>query len=308
MSERIKKGIIFSLFTALISGFSIFYNKFVVIGDIDPLILNIIKNGGVAFLLSFILLMSPQKIKLHKLSFNQWKKLLLIGLIGGSIPFVLFFEGLRQVQAVNANLIHKTLFIWVAVLAIPVLGEKLNIWQIVGYLIIAWSNLFIGGFTGFLANRGEIMIFAATLLWSSENIVAKIALRDIDSGIVAWGRMFIGSIFLIILAVTQNKLLLLTRVTTIQLLSLSVSILFLTGYVVCWFKALRLAPATVVTSVLILATPITNILTALLITHNLPQIQLVNVITTSFGLSLIILLSSLINKLKLQNAKAKANA
>ena len=294
-----KKGIIFAIITAVISGFSIFYNKLIIVKGIDPLIFNIIKNGGVALILSCFLLTITERKKIFTLKPSQWKKLLVIGFIGGFLPFVLYFEGLKSVAPTNANLIHKTLFIWVAMMAVPILKEKLSILQTAGYLIVAWSNLFIGGLTDFSGNSGEIMILAATILWSVENIIAKIALKDIESGIVTWGRMFIGSIFMILLAITQNKLILITRLNPSQVLPIGGSVLLLTGYVYFWFKALKFAPATIVTSVLILATPITNILSAIFITHNLPQIQIVHALFTLFGLTLITLLFPYLGKRKI---------
>lgn len=293
MQNNIKKGIILALVTAFISGFSIFYNKLVITKGIDPLIFNLIKNGGVGLILSALLITSRRLPKLTKLPLYQWKKLIVIAFVGGSIPFLLFFEGLRTVSATNANLLHKTLFIWVAAMAIPVLGERLNIWQIVGYWLVAWSNLFMGGFSGFSGSVGELMILGATLLWSLENVIAKITLKDIDSNIVAWGRMFIGSLILLAIAVSQDKLILFTRLTLEQFLQVAPSIVFLTGYVVTWYKALKFAPATVVASVLILATPITNLLSTVFITHNLPQPQFINLIFTVVGIALISLISRL---------------
>jgi len=303
-----KKGIIFAIITAVISGFSIFYNKLIIVKGIDPLIFNIIKNGGVALILSCFLLTITERKKIFTLKPSQWKKLLAIGFIGGFLPFVLYFEGLKSVAPTNANLIHKTLFIWVAMMAVPILKEKLSILQTAGYLIVAWSNLFIGGLTDFSGNSGEIMILAATILWSVENIIAKIALKDIESGIVTWGRMFIGSIFMILLAITQNKLILITRLNPSQVLPIGGSVLLLTGYVYFWFKALKFAPATFVTSVLILATPITNILSAIFITHNLPKMQLINIVTTFIGLLFITLLTPIVRNLKSQMLDLKSKS
>ncbi len=303
-----KKGIIFAIITAVISGFSIFYNKLIIVKGIDPLIFNIIKNGGVALILSCFLLTITERKKIFTLKPSQWKKLLVIGFVGGFLPFVLYFEGLKSVASTNANLIHKTLFIWVAMMAVPILKEKLSILQTAGYLIVAWSNLFIGGLTDFSGNSGEIMILAATILWSVENIIAKIALKDIESGIVTWGRMFIGSIFMILLAITQNKLILITRLNPSQVLPIGGSVLLLTGYVYFWFKALKFAPATIVTSVLILATPITNVLSAIFITHNLPKMQLINIVTTFIGLLFITLLTPIVRNLKSQMLDLKSKS
>lgn len=284
MNHKTKIGIISAVIAAAISGISIFYNKLVIVKGIDPLIFNILKNGGVAIILSLLLLTIPRKQTLTHLSSKTWKKLLFIGLIGGSIPFILFFEGLKYTSSLNATLIQKSLFIWVEVAAIPILGEKLSKWQVLGYLTIAWSNLFIGGFTGFKLDAGEMMILTATLFWTAEVILAKITLKDTDNLIVSWGRMFFGSIILIVVAAVSGKLPLILFIKPEQLVTTAGSTILLTGYVTFWFKALKYAPATVVTSVLILATPITNILSAIFLTHIFPQVQILNLLGTTAGI------------------------
>jgi drug/metabolite transporter (DMT)-like permease len=284
MTGNIKKGIIFSFLTAGISGFSIFYNKLVITQGIDPLIFNLLKNGGVALVISFLLIPINKFPDIKKLTMRDWQKLILIGIIGGSIPFILYFEGLKTVSAINANLIHKTLFIWVAAMAIPYLGEKVNVWQVIGYLLVAWSNLFIGGFSGLKGSTGELMILAATILWSLENIIAKVTLKNIDSHIMGWGRMIFGSLILVFIAFFQGKLWLIASIPGNLILPTVGSIILLSGYIITWYKALKLAPATVITSVLILATPVTNILTAVFISHNFPQVQLVNLVFTTLGI------------------------
>ena len=50
----------------------------------------------------------------------------MIGVIGGSVPFILFFNGLAMASAPSAAFIHKTLFVWVVLLAVPFLGERLG--------------------------------------------------------------------------------------------------------------------------------------------------------------------------------------
>lgn len=306
MNKLIYHGIILSLIAAAISGLSIFYNKLVVVSGIDSLIFNIIKNGGVALLLSSLFIGSKYTIELKKISINSWIKLITIGIIGGSIPFVLFFQGLTLTSAVNANLIHKTLFIWVALLALPLLSEKLSRLQIIGYLLVFASNFFIGGFTGFSLAKGETLILIATLLWALENVIAKKTLKDINPILVSWGRMFFGTIVLLIIALIQGKLALFQSLNTSQILPIAGSILLLTGYVLSLYSALKKAPATLVTSILVIATPITNILTSLFITHTFPQIQVFNSLGTVLGIILIILFTPLINRIILMRLKTAA--
>lgn len=279
-----KRGILFALLTACISGVSIFYNKLVVVKGIDSTVFNIFKNGGTALIISALILTTSSKNQFSSLKRNQWLKLLLIALIGGSIPFILFFEGLRSVPAINANLIHKTLFIWVALLAIPFLREKLTALQILGYILILISNVFIGGFKGFILNGAEGMILIATLFWSVENVIAKIALKDTPVKFVVWGRMFLGTLLLLGYALYSHKLGLLTTVTPAQYVPILGSVFLLTGYVLSWYKSLSLAPATVVSAILVLATPVTNILSGVFITHVLDINQVINGVLTVGGI------------------------
>lgn len=298
MKTKLSQGILLAILAAIVSGFSIFYNKLVLVKGIDPLIFNVLKNGGVALLLSGLLVMRGQLPKLLSLSKKQWLKLWLIAIIGGSLPFVLYFEGLQSVSAINANLIQKTLFIWVAMLAVPFLGERLSKIQIIGYSVVAWSNLFIGGFSGISWSRAEAMILIATLLWSLENIIAKITLKDLDSTLVVWARMFLGGVILTSIALFQGKIGLLIKVHPDQLLVICGSIALLTMYVRFWYKALALAPATLVTSILILATPITNVLSAVFVTHAIAMPQLINLIGTALGLYLVTLFSKALGNTK----------
>lgn len=289
MNLQTKKGILFAVIAACISGFSIFYNRLIIVKGIDPLIFNIVKNGGTAIILSILLFSLPQRKNLFNLPGKTWVKLFFIGLIGGSIPFILFFEGLKTTSAINANLIQKSLFVWVTLAAIPLLAEKLSRWQLVGFFLVFVSNFFLGGFSGFKFNQGEFLILLATLFWTVEIIMTKIILRGTHNLIVSWGRMFLGSLVLIFSAALWGKLPLLAQVKTDQILAVSGSVLLLTGYVTCFFKALKHAPANIVTGVLILATPITNVLSAIFITHSLPQMHLLNFVGTVLGIILITL-------------------
>ena len=49
-----------------------------------------------------------------------------VACIGGSVPFVLFFEGLARRRRDAGRFIHKTLVVWVALLAVPLLRERLG--------------------------------------------------------------------------------------------------------------------------------------------------------------------------------------
>src|SRR3972149_7017197 len=121
----VKSGYYLVLATALVSGISIFMNKWAVEG-LNPYLFTWSKNILVAvFLFSMILLMREWS-DLKEVKAKQWLLLISIGLVGGSIPFLMFFKGLQMTSAANASFIHKTMFIYVAILAAIFLKERIS--------------------------------------------------------------------------------------------------------------------------------------------------------------------------------------
>ena len=116
------KGFLLVLGTAFISGLSVFVNKFG-IAVINPYIFTGLKNIIITLLIiSWLLMMKDWKI-LKNLKQKQWLLLILIGLVGGSVPFLLFFKGLSMTSGVQAAFMHKTMFIYIAILAFIFLKE-----------------------------------------------------------------------------------------------------------------------------------------------------------------------------------------
>lgn len=242
------KGIFLALVTSIISGIAIFYSK-IAVHKIDPLVLTTSRNFYVAiiFLAGFLLMGKWKEIK--NINRKQTFQLLLIGLIGGSIPFFLFFTGLSMINAQLGNLIHKTLFVWVGLLSVIFLKEKFNIIYLISYLLV-----FLGTFAftkiNFHFGLGEMLVLVATLLWSVENIIAKKALKDISSELVGLSRMGVGSIILLITTFVSGKGSILLHLNQNQILTIIIGGSILAFYVYFWYKALKFAPASLVTLVL----------------------------------------------------------
>lgn len=267
-----KQGIFLAFTTAVISGVAIFYNKVFLLSGIDPLVFNILKNGGVAIILLGILFSTGTINSLRKYSRTTLLQLLSIGIIGGGIPFYLFFTGLQQISAIQANFIHKTLFLWVAILAVPFLKEKLSWKLLLTYSIIAAITLFTNGLPKFTFSQGELFILGATLLWSIEQIIAKKTLTHVPAKAVAFFRMFIGTcVLLFIFPFTKDISALI--IPQQMILPVIGSIILLSAYVLTWYHALAKAPASIVSSILILATPVTTLLSVGLLNQPLSLTQ-----------------------------------
>ncbi len=269
---RYIKGFKLALITAGFSGVAVFLNSLTVKAVGDALMFTTIKNLGVAIILGIILLRQSAKGR-REIDWQQvkanWGKLLLIGIIGGSLPFYLFFKGLMIMNPVTGALIHKTLIFWVALLALPMLKEKISLKQWLALGVIFSSNFLIGGLPVLKFGVGELMILGATFLWAIENIIAKKVLRKLSAEVVAGARMIIGSALLLGAVIMSGKMGLIFNLNSSQWLMTGVSIFMLTGYVLSWYKALKLAPVTLVATVLTLGTVITNGLSVVFITHSL---------------------------------------
>jgi drug/metabolite transporter (DMT)-like permease len=194
---------------------------------------------------------------------------LLIGVIGGSVPFYLYFTGLSSIPAINSAIIHKTLVFWVVLLAIPFLKEKISANTIFAVLILFLSNFLIGGFKGFQFSKGEFFILIATIFWAVENVLAKKILSDVSPTIMTAFRMVVGSIILISVTFifTPSSVNNGISLSYTQWFWLILTVTTLMGYVIVWYRALKLESAVTVTSILVSSTIVTNTLSAIFLTH-----------------------------------------
>ncbi len=285
MNNTIRKGIYFAFATSIISGVSIFLNKFAVAAIKPPLFFTTTKNIVVGLMLVSVIIALRKLPQIRTLQKKDIVRLIMIGLVGGSLPFYLFFTGLASVPAASAAIIQKSLVVWVAILAIPFLKEKFSLFSILAVSLLFIGNNYIGGFKGFSFSSGELMIGGATMLWAVENVIAKKALKNIDADIVSAARMGLGAIVLLgaTLLTAPSSLTSILSFDTTQWFWLGITSMLLVGYVMVWYRALALAPATTVTAILVFSTVITNVLSAIFVTHTWTEVMGIQVLLISVG-------------------------
>ena len=245
-------GIGLAFGTAAISGVAVWLNSSALRSVGDPAVYTTLKNLVAAVVHVAIAGAMGHRAEVRRLDRGRWGRLMVIGVIGGAVPFLLFFTGLSMATAPGAAFIHKTLFLWVALMAVPLLGERIGVIQVTALgILLVGQTLLVMPSAGGAFGVGEVMILAATLLWSIEVIVAKRVLVDVSPTVVGAARLGFGLVVLGGYLVVTGKLALLTTLTPQAGAWVLLTGLLLAGYVGTWFAALSRAPATVVTAVLV---------------------------------------------------------
>lgn len=276
------KGEKLVLLTAIISGVSIFLNAFGVKG-INPYIFTGAKNLLVGVLILSIILLIGNWNKIKNLSFKDWKSLTIIGLIGGSIPFLLFFKGLQLMAPSNASFIHKTMIVWVSVLAIIFLKEKLDRKIVIGSLLILIGNFLLLKIISFEISTGLILVFLAAMFWSAEIILSKKALAKMDGNTVAFGRMLFGTIFILAFLVATGQTSGILALNSQQMIWILITSGLLLGYVLTFYNGLKTVKASTAVAILSIGAVITSILNLIFLDHILTLLQISGIILLVIG-------------------------
>ena len=185
-------------------------------------------------------------------SIVDWLSLAYVGIVGGGLAFVLFFNGLAATTAPSAAFLRDTLVIWVAFLAVPILHERLRWWNVGAVVFLVAGEIVTSGGVGRLQlDHGELLVLASSLLWAVEVVVAKRLLCTVTPGTLAVIRMGVGSITLVVYLAVTGTLHELLSFNAGQVGWILLTGMLLAAYVGTWMTALARARALDVTSVLV---------------------------------------------------------
>jgi drug/metabolite transporter (DMT)-like permease len=248
---------------ALVSGVAVFVNGIAVRHFDDATVYTTAKNlwAGVILALALVAVPIHDERRAASVHRSSWPWLAVVAVIGGAVPFVLFFEGLAVATSTDAAFIHKTLVVWVAAGAAVVLRERLRPAHLVAIGLLVVGHVVVsGGVTLAGAGRGEALILVATLLWALEVLVVKRLLETVPARHLAVVRMLGGSAVLLGWLAVRGELGALAGFTSGQWWWIAVTGTTLAAFVSLWYRALAAAPATDVTAVLVAGAVVTAIL------------------------------------------------
>ena len=258
LRKAVGPGILLVLLTVLISGVSNFVNFYAVQGTSSDTFIAV-RNAAVAgLLLPFALLLGRTGVS--KLSRRDWLKLGTIGLVGGAIPFLLFFRGLQLAGtsgAATATFGYRTLFLMAALFGIVFLKERLSPRIAVAAALLLAGNVLLLSLTSPIWTDGTAYVLAATALWAGEYTLSKQTLRNVPSTTVAFARMGFGGVFLLGYIAVSGQLGTVAAFGGAQWEWVFLSAVLLVGYVTTWYAGLRTVDLSVATAMLVLAFPIT---------------------------------------------------
>jgi len=283
------RGMLLILATAIISGVAIFVNKKFGVNGIDPYIFTSLKSVIVALMITASLVMARDKNLLKQPSSKQWIQLVLgVGLIGGAIPFLLFFKGLSLTSAAHAAFIHKiAMAIFIFILAVPFLKEKISQRLWIGIIILTFSNIFLLILSNPKINlSGFFFILAATVFWAGENVLSKHLLKSLPSRVIIWARMTFGSIFIVFFLLATGQVHLVASLNLPQIGWTFVSAMILCAYVTTWYTGLKYVKISVAATILMIGSAITSILVILSSGQEITVVQsvatLINILIIGF--------------------------
>ncbi|MDE3146711.1 MAG: DMT family transporter [Acidobacteriota bacterium] len=275
-------GIYVAAITAVVSGVSIFVNSYGVKDVPSPLVYTTAKNLVAAALLIAAwyggararrqreragagvrgprAVTSPRSMATAT-SVRRWLALAYVGVVGGGLAFVLFFDGLARSDPAAAAFWRDTLVLEVALFAVLILKERIRWWNLLALALLVGGEVAATGGVGHLAARpGEIDVMASSALWAIEVIVARWLLRDTSPSMVASTRMGVGTLTLLVVVGASGHWNQLTTLDARQLTWIAATGALLALYVATWMTALARTRALDVTSVLVGAALITWVL------------------------------------------------
>ena len=146
---------------------------------------------------------------LKKITRKDWISLTITGILSGAIAPALIFTALSQITVTNVVLIGRIEPLLSLLLAVLVLGTRLNHWTIIGSLVsflgivvtVLWpSSRQPMMIMGLHFGTGELLVAIAAVIGSISGVIAKLQLQSIPLGIFSIYRNILGTVIFFIIA------------------------------------------------------------------------------------------------------------
>jgi drug/metabolite transporter (DMT)-like permease len=257
-------GYSYAALNALISGFAVYLNGKGVKLFADSTLYTALKNTVVGIaLLAPLLLVARERATWRRLTPRQWGLLLALAIIGGSLPYALFFRGLQLTTPVTGSLLNHMQFLLVALLAALVLGERAGplTW---GALLVLLAGTDLGLNVHLVRwDEGARLIALSTVLFAAGVVLSKYLLAELPTATVMAAKMSLGSAMLLGYLAATGRLRVVAHLSATQWQYVLGTGLVLLAFTVTAFLALRHVSATAATAIPAAAPVVTTALVSL---------------------------------------------
>jgi drug/metabolite transporter (DMT)-like permease len=264
----------FAVLNACISGVSVYVNSLGVATFQNPTLYAAVKNSIVGLLLlTPLLFLARERARHRETSGTDWAWLTVLAVVGGSVPYALFFTGLKMTNAVTGSVGDHLQFALVAVLAVLLLKERITpaIWA--GLLVLLAGVLLSTNLNLFRWNTGTALILASTALFSIEWVIVKYLLRGrLTPLMVMTAKMTLGSLLLFAYVAATGALAPVFHLNGKQWAYVLATALILLGFTASIFIAIRHARVSAVMAIGA-GSPLVTIAIQLIANH---QVKLAN--------------------------------
>jgi drug/metabolite transporter (DMT)-like permease len=260
-------GLVLVLATAVVSGISTFVNIYAVAGTNSDAFVTVRNLAVAAMLVPLVVVAGTVRKNRVPLAGGDWGRLAAIGLIGGAVPFLLFFRGLELAAAAGggttASFLYRTLFLFATVFSWFLLKERFRWGVAAGAALLLGGCYLLLSLTSVVWTDGSLYVLAATVLWAGEYTLSKRTLARLPSTTVALGRMGFGALFLSAYLGLTAQWGSVAALSGAQWAWVGVSAALLTAFVATWYSGLARVDLSVATAALVLGYPVTWLLSVL---------------------------------------------
>jgi drug/metabolite transporter (DMT)-like permease len=200
-------GYLFAALAAVISGVAVYVNSLGVKTFSDPVLYTALKDGFVGLVLLVPLVLSAGwRAEYRRLDRKTWAWMMLLALTGGSVPFALFFSGLKLTTAATGAVLNHFQFVLVAIFAVLFLREKIRPAMWAGFAVLLLGTMLGTNLHALKWNEGAWLIGASTVLFAIDFVIAKHLLRGLATLTVMTARMTIGTAMLFVYVIAIGHL------------------------------------------------------------------------------------------------------
>jgi drug/metabolite transporter (DMT)-like permease len=261
MRREARVGCAAAAVAAALSGLAVFVNGFGVRLFADATLYTTLKNGVVGVLvLAPVALLPGVRRELVRLDRRRRARLAALALVGGSVPYVLFFEGLRQTTPATGAVLNHLQFVVVALLAVPLLRERVTPAMWLGLAALV-AGAALGTDVGSLRwNAGAALVLASTALFGAGFVLARHLLRDLSTSTVMTAKMTAGSAVLLAYSGVTGRLEAAAHLSGLQWRFVLVTALILLAFTAATLVAIKHTQVTTVIAIGMAAPAITLLL------------------------------------------------